>query len=416
MKFKREYLILIGLIGISTGLTTSVAVVSISVGVLVASVWISKNWKKHLQNFMRSSLAIAFSFLLVLHFLSYFYTENVPELLKEIRIKLPLFLLPFTLINLPNLTEKQKYSVWIFFVLAVSFTGGLTLIHYLLHYHEITANIIHSKEVPIKPNMSHIYYSMIAAFAVWAGVYVYRLPVVLWKPVEKKILLGLSIFLVLCLHIFTARTGLVAFYISCFVFILYYIIEKKQYKTGFLLLSLLILVPTASAFFLKGFQDRIVNTYIDLNKYNHGKDISHRSISLRLAAWQTAGHIIKRNIWTGVGIGDNEDEMKKQYEKENFKACKECLLPNTHNQFIEFTLAFGILGCGTMLFIMVYPLFYSKYRKNLTFMLFWVVCFMSMLTEAILERQIGVTFMTFFTFYILYSIAPENTASQNKNS
>lgn len=410
MKFKREYLTLLGLIGISAGLTTSVAVVSISVGVLVASVWISTNWKTYIQNFIRSPLAMGFAFLLILHFVSYFYTENIPELLKEIRIKLPLFLLPFTLINLPKLTEKQKYAVWVFFVLAVSFTGILTLVHYLLHYQEITANIIHSKEVPIKPNMSHIYYSMIAAFAVWAGVHAYRLPVILWKPAEKKILLGLSLFLVLCLHVFTARTGLVAFYVSCFVFILHYIIEKKQYKTGFLLLSLLILVPVFSALVLKGFQDRIVNTYIDLNKYNQGKDISYRSISLRLAAWQTAGHIIQRNIWTGVGIGDNEDEMKKQYEKENFKACKECLLLNTHNQFIEFTLAFGILGGGTLLFIIFYPFFYKKYRKNLTFMLFWTVCFMSMLTEAILERQIGVTFMTFFTFYILYSISTEKTA------
>lgn len=414
MKLKREHLTLLGLCGISVGLTTSVAIVSISVGVLVASVWISKNWKIYLQNFIQSPLSIGFALLLILHFVSYFYTENIQELLKEIRIKLPLLLLPFTLINLPSLTEKQKYTVWVFFVLAVSFTGVCTLIHYLMHYQQITANIIHSKEVPIKPDMSHIYYSMIAAFAVWAGVYAYRIPVVLWKPVEKKILLGLSIFLAVCLHIFTARTGLVAFYVSCFVFIVYYITEKKQYKTGFLLIALLVLVPTISAFMLKGFQDRIVNTYIDLNKYNQGKDISHRSISLRLAAWQTAGHIIQHNMWTGVGIGDNEDEMKKQYEKENFKACKECLLPNTHNQFIEFTLGFGILGGGTLLFIMVYPLFYSKYRKNLTFMLFWVVCFMSMLTEAILERQIGVTFMTFFAFYILYSVTPDNAVSQTK--
>jgi O-antigen ligase len=408
MKLKREYLTLLGLCGISIGLTTSVAVISISLGVLVASVWISKDWKTYVHNFIRSPLAIGFAFLLFLHFVSYFYTENVPELLKEIRIKLPLLLLPFTLVNLPSLNEKQKYLVWVLFVLAVSFTGVCTFVNYLMHYKEITANIVHSKEVPIVPHMSHIYYSMIAAFAVWAGVYAYKLPVVLWKPVEKKILLGLSIFLALCLHIFTARTGLVAFYASCFVFILHYIIQQKQYKTGFILLILFVSVPVISAFVLKGFQNRIINTYIDLNKYNQGKDISHRSISLRLAAWQTAGHIIQRNMWLGVGIGDNEDEMKKQYEKESFKACKECLLPNTHNQFIEFTLAFGLMGGGTLLFVMIYPIFYSRYRNNLTFMLFWVVCFMSMLTEAILERQIGVTFMTFFTFYILYSISPEN--------
>ncbi len=406
MKLKREYLTVLGLCGISIGLTTSVALISISVGVLVASVWISKNWKTYLQNFMRSPLAIAFAFLLVLHFISYFYTENIPELLKEIRIKLPLFLLPFTLINLPPLTDKQKYLVWVLFVLAVSFTGACTLVNYLIHYKEITANIIHSKEVPIKPHMSHIYYSMIAAFAVWAGVYAYKLPIILWKPIEKKILLGLSIFLGICLHIFTARTGLVAFYASFFVYIVHFIITKKEYKIGLILLLSLLTVPALSAFFLKGFQDRIVNTYIDLRKYNQGQDISYRSISLRLAAWQTAWHIIQRNIWIGVGIGDSEDEMRKQYPKENFKVhYKESLLVNTHNQFLEFTLGFGILGGLTLFFITVYPLFYSEYRKNLVFMLFWTVCFMSMLTEAILERQIGVTFMTFFTFYTLYSVS-----------
>lgn len=410
MKIKREYLALLGLCGISIGLTTSVAIISISVGVLVASVWISKNWKTYIYNFIQSPLAIGFAFLLLLHGISYFYTENIPELLKEIRIKLPLLLLPFTLINLPALQDKEKYLVWVLFLLSVSFTATCTLINYLLHYQEITANIIHSKEVPIIPNISHIYYSMIAAFAVWVGVYLYKNPIILWKPIEKKIFLGLSIFLGICLHIFTARTGLVAFYASFLVFILYDIMQRKQYKTGIMLLSTLITVFVLAAFLHKGFQDRIINTYIDLNKYKHGENISYRSISLRLAAWQTATHIIQNHVWTGVGIGDNEDEMRKQYQKENFNACKECLLPNTHNQFIEFTLGFGIWGGGALLYIVIYPLLYSKYRKNLLFILFWTIGFICMLTEAILERQIGVTFMTFFTFYILYSV------SENKSS
>ncbi|MCS7027564.1 MAG: O-antigen ligase family protein [Bacteroidia bacterium] len=399
---------MLGLSGIGIGLTTSPALVSISVGILVASVWISKNWKTYLRNFIRNPLALGFAFLLVLHFISYFYTENIPELLKEIRIKLPLILLPVTLLNLPNLSSKEKYLVWVLFILSVSFTACLTLANYLLHYEEITANIIHSKEVPIKPKMSHIYYSMIAAFAVWASVYAYQYPVILWKRIEKKILLALGLFIAICMHIFTARTGLVALYVSSLVFAVYYIFVHKKYRLGIILLGLLVVVPVLSTFVFRGFHDRVVNTYIDLKKYQQGQNISYRSISLRLVAWKTAGHIIKKNFLFGVGIGDNEDEMKKQYQNEQVNACQECLLLNTHNQFIEFTLAFGVLGGGTLLFVVIYPLWYASYRKNLLFMLFWTICLTSMLTEAILERQIGVTFMTFFTFFILKS-QPQNT-------
>lgn len=395
----------IACMGISLGLTTSPAIISIATGILTASVGISTQWKTYLTRFIKQPVAVLFTSLFVLHLLSYFYTDNVAELSKEIRIKLPLLLLPITLVNLPSLSEKQKYSVLLMFLGAVSFTGLVSFVNYLIHYESITANIIHSKEVPILPKMSHIYYSMIAAFAIWVGYYLYKRESILWHKNEKKWILGLSIFLVICLHIFTARTGLVAFYVSLLLFLVRQAILKKQYKPLYVGLGLMIIAPTLLAFISKGFQDRIINTTLDIRKYRSGANISYRSISLRLAAWETALHIIQRSPVIGVGIGDNEDEMRKQYPKERFVACHDCLTPNTHNQFVEFTLAFGILGLLTMLLLFGIALHQNRST------LFWAlgaICLFSMMTEAILERQVGVTFMTFFWLWVIKN---ENTAT-----
>lgn len=113
--------------------------------------------------------------------------------------------------------------------------------------------------------------------------------------------------------------------------------------------------------------------------------------------WYSAYSVIKNNIIFGVGIGDGENEMQNYREKGTwiYKAKL-----NAHNQYLEEFVHFGIIGFGSLV-IFIGLLFFISY-KNLLSLLFCSILAFSMITESILNRQVGVTLFSFFIAILLY--------------
>ena len=111
--------------------------------------------------------------------------------------------------------------------------------------------------------------------------------------------------------------------------------------------------------------------------------------------------IIKENLFLGVGTGDVEQAFNSQYNKMNSPLTKEWRL-RSHNQFLAIGTAFGIIGLICFLFSLFYPLFAGKNYMNYFYLTFFIVAFLSMLTEDTLESQAGVTFFSFFNALFLF--------------
>jgi len=146
---------------------------------------------------------------------------------------------------------------------------------------------------------------------------------------------------------------------------------------------------------------RIHELLWEINHYVGRQETNGHSLTMRLEFWKTAYHIIKQNLWFGVGTGDVKDAFNKQYEKENSLLKKEWQL-RSHNQYLATTVAIGIVG---LLFFLVHLLtpFFSKKKLSVFFVFFLLIVFLSFINEDTLETQAGLTFCIFFTQLLFHN-------------
>ena len=119
------------------------------------------------------------------------------------------------------------------------------------------------------------------------------------------------------------------------------------------------------------------------------------SLTMRFEFWKTALCIIKQNILFGVGTGDVENAFKNQYQKENTCLQKQWQL-RSHNQYLETTVALGLIGLLLFIIRLLAPFFSGK-KVSVLFILFILIEVLSFINEDTLETQAGVTFCIFFT-------------------
>ena len=141
--------------------------------------------------------------------------------------------------------------------------------------------------------------------------------------------------------------------------------------------------------------NRIYKIIWQLYVYKKTKNANAHSITQRIEFTKTAFHIIKKNILFGVGTGDVKQAFDNQYELDNSKLKKENRY-RTHNQYITFTVAFGLIGGFLCILGLFLPFFINKKYKNYLSSVFFVIAMLSMLNEDSLETTISISFFAIF--------------------
>jgi len=139
----------------------------------------------------------------------------------------------------------------------------------------------------------------------------------------------------------------------------------------------------------------------EINLYIKGGNPSGHSVVQRFEFWKAAIGIIKENFLFGVGTGDTKNVFEYQYEKMNSPLTKESRY-RSHNQFLAIGTAFGIIGICWFLISLFYPLLREKNFQDYFYSTFFIIAFLSMLTEDTLETQAGATFFAFFNSLFLF--------------
>ena len=137
-----------------------------------------------------------------------------------------------------------------------------------------------------------------------------------------------------------------------------------------------------------------------IDVYKKTDDCNNHSVVQRFEYWKTGKRILFRNFLFGVGTGDIQDEFNTDYQLNESKLS----LQNrhrTHNQFLTFAIAFGIIGFLIILIALFFPVF-KLWDKDFAFMIFLIVILLSFLNEDTLETQTGVTFFAFFYSIFLF--------------
>jgi len=152
--------------------------------------------------------------------------------------------------------------------------------------------------------------------------------------------------------------------------------------------------------YMNNFERRVHKIIWEYDNYQEGRDFNGHSVIMRWEYWKTGVRIFKQNLWAGVGTGDVQDAFNTQYEKDKSKLLPKYRL-RAHNQYITYAVTFGLLGIiGFSLFLFL-PIIYTGRYKDYTYLAFFIILLLSMITEDTLETQVGINFIVLFNTILL---------------
>ncbi len=137
-----------------------------------------------------------------------------------------------------------------------------------------------------------------------------------------------------------------------------------------------------------------------IDVYKKTGECNNHSLIQRFEYWKTGERILSRNFFFGVGTGDIQNEFNLDYQLNESKLLKRNR-HRTHNQFLTFAIAFGIIGFLIVLVALFFPAF-KLWNRDFAFMVFFIILLLSFLNEDTLETQTGVTLFSFFYSIFLF--------------
>ena len=146
---------------------------------------------------------------------------------------------------------------------------------------------------------------------------------------------------------------------------------------------------------LVSLNNRIYKIIWQFYVYKETENANAHSITQRIEFTKTAFHIIKKNLFFGVGTGDVNQAFITQYEIDNSKLKKNNRY-RTHNQYITIIVALGIIGGVLCILALFLPFFINKKYKKYLPSVFFVIAMLSMLNEDSLETTVSISFFAIF--------------------
>lgn len=147
----------------------------------------------------------------------------------------------------------------------------------------------------------------------------------------------------------------------------------------------------------------LYETYFGLSLYKKYGIINESSMLERIELWRASWQIIRENWLFGVGIGQQRAALDHQLELQHSPIADKKKNRGSHNQFLTFWLAAGIIPLLYFCFLLVYPFVEMKKRITFVYIAIILLLVLSMLVEDTLNAQTGRMMFTIFVPLLLFS-------------
>ncbi len=213
---------------LAIGLPVSKFLMSISQLILLGNWLLEGNLRNKIIDFWKNKPALVVSSILVLHFIGLLYTSNYADAFLDIRVKLPLFILPLIISTSDSLPEKLFNGILKLFVASVIFG---TIVSTLILFGFIHRPIVDIRGISIF--ISHIRFALLICVGVFISSYFAWLAKKKWS---KLVWLLIICWFVTSLVLMESLTGIVILCITVFILLCYRIlkIEKRIIKIAIL--------------------------------------------------------------------------------------------------------------------------------------------------------------------------------------
>jgi O-antigen ligase len=336
------------------------------------------------------------------------YSDNTEAGWRNIILRISLCLFPLVLLSPGELIRKRVNTLlWVFALCTLLFLficlgyalyRSLNLQNGIWNFNphpqdETWLNFFYGAEFAFLQHPSYLSMSVIFSFFISTESFYNRS----LKKLFRFLWLAVSICLMVALYLLSSRAEILAAIIALPVYFIYKYRVKNIVKIGGLLILivlffLFILIPVfkSNARFSYYFTD-------DQNK-QLSSIISKEG---RVEIWKSSLHIVRHNFIFGVGTGDIQDELNKEYKKMSVNNEEIPNNLNAHNQYLEVLLENGFIGL--MLFISIFGImFYIAIKEaNLIYLMFIIIVLISFTFETMLNRLAGVSFFALFSFLLL---------------
>jgi hypothetical protein len=206
-------------------------------------IWIGESlYFKFRQFFRRDNMAaIIFSSIFLLHLIGLIYTVDFDYALKDLRIKLPIFLLPLVLSTTG--TMDRKHFQWLLGIFVAAVMVGTFNSTYIL----LTQEVENIRK--ISPFISHIRFGLLIDMAIFILFYAIAKKNE-FLLLHKVIMALITAWLLTYLVISTTMTGIVIFLVTCGVLIIYLIFQKKNMFVKISVIVVMVLILAGSVLYI----------------------------------------------------------------------------------------------------------------------------------------------------------------------
>jgi O-antigen ligase len=381
----KDMAIFMGAILAIVSLFVSRAALSIFTGVLVMLTFWRQPPSVLLRNFLRQPFLWIISLLFWVALLSGIWSANQESWQRVMLVKLPLLLLPVAFASSFRFTRRQWQVLAAIFVGLVLLGALWSIGQYLPDPAQVTAGYSRAKTVVTPLGNDRIRFSWLTAFAAILSILcaskfyrAYR-----WAGIAFTIA---GILLVVYLHLLAVRTGLLGFYLVCFVAGITWLLEKK--KIGLLAISFACIMPVLAYLILPGFKNRVDYLRYEMDFALKGSYIPGSTDPVRIISLKAGTYLMFRTPLMGVGFGDVQDESDRWYLRQFPQmSANDHILPSS--EYILYGAAAGIPGLLIFLFCMLFP-FFVRVRDPFSWCLLNLGIAAGFLFDIGLEVQYGI--------------------------
>jgi O-antigen ligase len=372
-------------------------IVPLLIAMLVVNWLAEANFSEKFLMLKSNKIVFLLAGLYFLYVTGMLWTENKESGWFDLQIKLSLLIFP---VFFSTSKINQSMQIIRVFIYGCAVAGAICSI--IAFYYFFTSGENRFEYTAFSYILHPAYFSMYTVFAIAASLFTFDFN----DPRKIKIFNAfLILFLSAIVILLGSKSGVV---LLSFIVITYFFFIVKQ-RTLFAF-SFLIIIAAGIILIFKFFptlEKRIEISIRSLENINNINPNDLESSSERLLIWKSDLIVLKNNAMTGVGTGDVTDELVKTYNAQGYSFLSEHRF-NAHNQFLQTTIAVGVLGSLLLLFSFLFPLLKSIREKNILLVSFLIIMFLNFLVESMLETQAGVIFYAFF--YSLLLISQEEKA------
>ncbi len=346
--------------------------------------------------------------LLIANFLLYavslLYSEDKKEGLSFLMLELPMLIFPigfYLKTRLPEAegTRKSPIQITDLFMLFTTIMCLITLAHFAISglfskFQEASSfNSIYREEAMRIWKKHPTYLSVYIGFAVFVAVN--RISGV-ERGVWKRIAIFALPILLFTILLFSSRGPLLGmFFVLAICFFLYI----RSVKVRLVLLAFMVLFCAGAVRYIPAVGSRFAE--IANTAFTPPTGLEFNSTNLRAGILHCSVKVIGSHPFTGVGVGDVQHELQYCYATFPTEAYS-LITYNSHNQYLQFALATGVLGTAVfvgLIWLMLKRAWSGNQKLFLCFTIFLGICFFS---ENLLSRQAGIMFFYFFSSAFLF--------------